>query len=136
MYTVHDSSCDGHFLPSNSDTETYLEEIDEEMEQDTEKENNDCEISVDRYVLVKFATPKLVKYYIGLVTKYNDLERVYTIKYLRKNSKGTFYWPAVDDISEITLLDVEKTLPNPQVGRRGKLKFDLDSLSVALSKIY
>lgn len=133
MYTVHDSSCDGHFLSSNSDTETYLEEINEEI--DFEKENSDCEIGIDKYVLVKFSTTKLVKYYIGLVTDYNSSDRVYTIKYLRKNLKGTFYWPAVDDTSVITLLDVEKTLPRPQVGRRGELRFDLDDLGVALSNI-
>ncbi|CAG4958392.1 unnamed protein product [Parnassius apollo] len=136
IYTVHDSSCDEHFLPSLSDTETYIDEMYEELEQNIDKENDMYEIGIDKYVLVKFSTSKLAKYYIGLVIKYNDLERVYTIKYLRKNSKGTFYWPLVDDVSEITLLDVEKTLPNPQVGRRGTLKFDLDNLGVPLSNIY
>ncbi|CAK1601538.1 unnamed protein product [Parnassius mnemosyne] len=136
MYTVHDSSCDEHFLPTLSDTETYIDEMYEELEQNIGKENDIYERGVDKYVLVKFSTSKLAKYYIGLVIKYNDLERVYTIKYLRKNSKGTFYWPLVDDVSEITLLDVEKTLPNPQVGRRGTLKFDLDNLGVLLSNIY
>lgn len=118
----------------NSDTETYIEESEQDIE---EKENNDSEsIDVDRYVLVKFATSKLMKYYIGLVIKYSDSERLYTIKYLRKNLKGTFYWPTVDDISEVTLLDIEKTLPNPQVGRRGKLKFNLDNFGIVLSNIY
>jgi len=134
MYTVHDSSCDEHFLPSNSDTETCLDEVNDEI--DFEKENNDCEVGIDRYVLVKFTSSKLVKYYIGLVTDYNDLERVYTVKDLRKNLKGTFYWPAVDDFSEVTLLDIEHTLSHPQVGRRGELKFHLDDLDVALSNIY
>ncbi|CAG5036845.1 unnamed protein product [Parnassius apollo] len=59
MYTVHDSSCDEHFLPSLSDTETYIDEMYEELEQNIDKENDMYEIGIDKYVPVKFSTSKL-----------------------------------------------------------------------------
>lgn len=119
-YSLHDSST-GPFLKSDSATETFCEsDIKEEIE------NNKFDgIEIGEYVMVKFLAGKVYRYYIGLITGYNPEEIIYTTKYLRKNTKGISSWPLVDDVSEITLLDIEKILPKPQVGRRGRLIFNI-----------
>lgn len=100
------------------------------MEED--KSSND-KLEVEDYVLVKFLSGKNSKYYVGKIIECVDNEL--TIKYLRKNQKGSFSWPPVDDISVITRLDIEKKLPKPIIGRRGELKFIIDC-KIPMCNIY
>nr|XP_049693406.1 uncharacterized protein LOC126053967 [Helicoverpa armigera] len=132
-YSLHDDSDDGPFVPSNSDTASFhgsdLEEI---TSLDNLMEENDNP-AIGDYALVKFLSGKNAKYYVGKIIDYKDNE--FIAKYLRKNSKGFFSWPLVDDVSTITRLDIEKKLPKPLVGRRGELKFNIDC-KIPMSNIY
>lgn len=124
-------------MPSNSETESFhgsdLEELnsmDIVMEEDNSSDDN---LGVGDYALVKFSSGKNAKYYVGKIIDCKDNE--FTAKYLRKNSKGTFSWPQVDDVSIITRPDIEKKLPKPSISLCGVLKFNIDC-KIPMSNIY
>ncbi|CAG5011563.1 unnamed protein product [Parnassius apollo] len=115
-YSLHDSSDDSLFVPSNSDTESFHGS---DLNLTEEDNYTDDKIGIGDYVLVKFLSGKNAKYYVGKIIDCNNNE----------------FTPLVEDISVITRLDIQKKLPKPIVGRRGELKFSIDC-KIPMSNIY
>ncbi|XP_060801974.1 uncharacterized protein LOC132901742 [Amyelois transitella] len=80
---------------------------------------------VGDWIIVKFATKKTVKHFIGNVISLNHGHP--QVKYLRKikNSKiVSFHYPDVEDVSELIHdIDIVKFLENPLITRRGHVVF-------------
>lgn len=109
-----------------------------ELAETTDSENNmsvegdetkTCgEIENDGFVLVKFATKKQIKYYVGQVKEILPEELIVT--FLRR-SKDKFCYPTVEDVATVDKSDVELVLPEPQnTGGTARmssfLKFSID----------
>ncbi|XP_063824521.1 uncharacterized protein LOC135074144 [Ostrinia nubilalis] len=82
------------------------------------------------WVIVKFASKKSVKHFIGKILFINN--KIPTVKFARKvkNSKcnkGTvFTYPNIDDVCAVQdLNDIITVLPDPQITRRGQFIFNL-----------
>lgn len=79
------------------------------------------------WLLVRFATKKTLKHYVGVVIEINkDLNPV--VQYLRKsnrwNKRIVFSYPHVEDVSELRHLeDIALFLPEPVKERRGLIHF-------------
>lgn len=78
--------------------------------------------------MVKFATKKKVVHYVGqVITKVSAV--VFEVMFVRKckaDSKGTtFSWPDNEDIHFVDLRDMIIVLPEPNLGRRGELHFEV-----------
>ena len=99
-----------------------------EIIEDEELESNDEEFSssileVGKWVLVKFTTKRTCKHYIGKIILKNKVDSS-LVKFTRKVG-STFTWPELEDICEVSDDDIEMTLPDPKVGRRGELAFSV-----------
>lgn len=70
------------------------------------------DIKVNGFVLVRFATKKTLKYYIGQVTEIHPQDDEYIVSFLRYQHKK-FVFPLVPDISTIMKSDIEMRLPEP-----------------------
>ena len=77
---------------SDCDFDTFCDE----MLQETQEYEKPIEAAVvSDYVLVKFATKKTLKFFVGLIQeKLPDGD--YVVKFLRKTKKSAFYWPEVN----------------------------------------
>lgn len=80
---------------------------------------------ISDWIIVKFATKKSVKHFVGNVISLEH--NIPQVKYLRKikNSKMlSFHYPDVNDVSDLRHdEDVVKFLENPLISRRGHLVF-------------
>lgn len=85
----------------------------------------DNNISVNDFCLVKFATKKQIKYYVGKIL--SERSGDFEIKFLRCKNKrlGQFRWPDVEEVCVIPESDIERKLPFPQE-RRGIFTFHVD----------
>ena len=85
------------------------------------------ELSVDDWVLVKFAGKRNIIYYVGQVIEIKKQE--VEIKFCRKSAfftkKSIFKFPFVDDVSIVSETDIVRLLPNPEIGRRGEISFQM-----------
>lgn len=93
----------------------------------------DQAISVGDYVVVKFATKKLMKHFVGMVLTTDELEA--QITYF-KHSGQHFLSPEQPDVSFIELSDIVLKLPQPtMIGAASrvasKLTFGVDLTSFA-----
>ncbi|PZC76450.1 hypothetical protein B5X24_HaOG204541 [Helicoverpa armigera] len=132
----------------DSDYENFDNYIASCLQEQEEQENNDQEnrcpfglSDIDFYVedsprlrenswiIVKFASKKSVKHFIGKVLSIVD--QIPTVKFARrvknsKNAMGTvFTYPNIEDICAVhDLNDVIAVLPDPQISRRGHFIFN------------
>lgn len=84
--------------------------------------------AVGDFVLVRFATKRLVRHYVGQIIEEIEGDE-YSVKYMRCQSiqKGKFVWPEKDDISTVEAdNDIMMTLPTPTVDRREIVTFSID----------
>lgn len=117
------------FPESSSDEETcqveYKDSSDDEgftadndlMDIDEEKLLDDEPISIDDYVLVKFATKKRILHYVAQIKqKYNTDE--YDVQFLRKHSSSwNFSFPTTADKGLVKREDVVLKLPKPSTSK-------------------
>lgn len=135
-YTVHDSD------NSDIDLETYYNIYLTDNDLDDQEnvgmdfgladleyyEETSSKLKIGDWVLVKFATKKSVKHYVGQIIDIQD--DIPTVKYLRKietKKNGLlFVYPNVDDICELKhVADIVSVLPKPTVSRRGQISFSI-----------
>lgn len=89
----------------------------------------DTENIKGKWILVKFASKKSIKHFIGQVMEStNDI--LFKTKFVRKVSglkseNLTFTYPTVEDIYNVSVPDIISILPTPIEGRRGTLKFNV-----------
>jgi hypothetical protein len=77
------------------------------------------DVKVNDYIWVKFTENKL---YAGKVIKlYGNWE--FEVKFLRHQSRSTFVWPSLQDVSDIEFPQIVRILSRPMEGRRGELTF-------------
>ncbi|XP_045499043.1 uncharacterized protein LOC123696724 [Colias croceus] len=84
--------------------------------------------SINDWVLVKFASKKTIKHFVGQVKSINN--GVPTIKYARKIHKAKkdsiFAYPIIDDICDLKHSeDIVAVLPEPEISRRGHIIFKI-----------
>ncbi|KAB0793820.1 hypothetical protein PPYR_13440 [Photinus pyralis] len=120
-------------LPSDSEDDTNLEDEADEYNEENEfmgMLNKKCEeLEKDDWILVKFASKKSFKCYVGQVTQANsELEATFARKI---GSSNYFHFPVVADTSVFSLDQVIMILPKP-ILKRGKFTFNVsfDSLNV------
>lgn len=81
---------------------------------------------VDDWLLVRFATKKCIKYFVGNITSINE-NNIPNVKFLRKikNSRTvSFHYPDVEGISEVKHYDdIVMFLKKPDISRRGHVTF-------------
>lgn len=92
---------------------------------------NQEKIKENDWIIVKFATKKSLKHFVGKVLSINGVNPV--VKFLRKVKESkcdtgtTFSYPTVDDICTIEHLeDIVTVLPEPTITRRGQIIFHVD----------
>jgi hypothetical protein len=97
-----------------SDVDSLLFSVSDFSDEESIKElTDDQEISTNDYVLVKFPSKKNVIYYIGKIQQIVDMDE-YQVKFLRrKSSYLKFFYPDVDDVSEVNRQDIFAILPPP-----------------------
>lgn len=111
--------------------------MDENFESSIEIENQvpnnqsldtDDILQADKWVLVKFATKKTLKHYVGKIEELKECGSA-MVKFVRKckiterDDETRFSYPPVEDIYEVTEDDILCILPKPILGRRGELIF-------------
>ncbi|KAJ8912430.1 hypothetical protein NQ315_006096 [Exocentrus adspersus] len=99
----------------SSDTESNTESLNltdsDEIDwaEEPTDQNDDVEILVGSFILVKFATKKQIKYCVGQVTEIDNRFKEYSISFLRKRRENKFSFPDVPDESTVTAEDVHST---------------------------
>ncbi|CAK1585488.1 unnamed protein product [Parnassius mnemosyne] len=89
---------------------------------------SDVDLREEDWVVVKFATKKSIKHFVGRVLYIKNSTP--TVKFARKvknakDGKVIFTYPNVEDVSEVNRDDVEIVLPPPSISRRGQILFDV-----------
>lgn len=132
-------------LTDNSEHETFDEYVETCLKQLEEKENLEPDnapvlfglsdisyysknenLKKDNWVVVKFATKKSLKHYVGRILYVKS--GIPTVKFVRivkniKSCKEVFIYPNVEDVCEVNCDDIEIYLPQPNICRRGQLMF-------------
>lgn len=113
----------------------YLQQQQDQIEEAEAEES--CEINniqVGKWALVKFASKRKIMYFVGQIIEVNEGEPL--IKFTRRkeatNSKTVFSWSVPDDVCLVDSDDVVKILPEPTLGRRGELIFNISFQSYNL----
>ena len=102
------------------------------MESFTEEEdfnNNLDEVSVEDYILVKYATKKTVRHYVGQVKAIRNEE--FEVRFLKKLLGSKFVFPDKDDEDFVDKENIILKLPKPFVSGATQrsirqLSFNLD----------
>lgn len=68
------------------------------------------------FVIVKFATKKKVKHFIGCILEVQN-DDTYDIKYMRKKRQNLFVFPVIEDIAIALEGDIEIILDKPKITR-------------------
>lgn len=78
-------------------------------------------LSIGEFIEVKFETNKDAKFFVGQIQNLDAIE----VKFLRPNRKrkNCFIFPAIEDMSVITLSQIMRKLPIPTKLRRGGYEF-------------
>ncbi|CAH0555183.1 unnamed protein product [Brassicogethes aeneus] len=79
---------------------------------------NEVHLHVNSFALVRFPTKKKIKYYVGCILETMN-ENTVEIKFLRKGMKNCYIYPKEDDIAVIDKNDIESTLEQPEIDKRG-----------------
>lgn len=71
---------------------------------------------------------KTTCYYVGKVL---DNNKDCTVKFLKKfksksENNSEFVWPSIDDVGMVLQQDIMVILPEPSVGKRGELLFEVN----------
>lgn len=114
--SLHDSESDYDCL---EDMVTENEELNK-IEHYVEK------LRVGNWVLVAFATKKTKKHYVGQILEIDKNEL--KIKFVRKKEGEktlSFIWPEQEDECEVSEDEVIMVLPEPNLGRRADLSFNI-----------
>jgi len=91
---------------------------------DVENEENEIPYpKVGSFVIIKLASKKSIKHFIGQIKEVQRPEIV--VKYLRQKRDNIFVFPPQDDISQQTEDDIVEILKTPEI-RRGLYTFQLD----------
>lgn len=105
----------------DDDEEDTMEVIEDEAEAgkcvpEPNNEFSPYDLEEGTYVVVRFATNKTIKHFIGKILSVSDADDTYTIKFLRKN-ESYYIYPNCDDVCDITFLDIEMILNGPEIKR-------------------
>lgn len=104
-----------------------------ESDLDFDVEDEDSEIKLGDFVLVKFATKKTIKHFVGRVEKILSADE-YSVNFLRKGKNDKFTFPNELDISDIMSDDIITKVPvkkrnfNSTVRKAGIFSFNFDFL--------
>ncbi|XP_068083401.1 uncharacterized protein [Anabrus simplex] len=115
-------------IPSSRSPTPDISELQNEIIEEEENERRDTElcssiVDAGKWVIVKFATKKTCKHYIGRIIVKNE-EDCSVVTFARKvASRPTFIWPEIEDICEVSDSDILMVLPEPSIGRRGEFSF-------------
>jgi hypothetical protein len=120
-----------HESESEGEDPIPLAETSDEADGEFDKDEMDDLVGTVKtgdYVVVKFATKKTVKHFVGLVLTADDME--VQVTYFKRNGKH-FQPPEAEDVSFVPMDDVVMKLPQPQfigaASRAGtKLSFGVD----------
>jgi len=103
-----------YFSDSESDEDLVLNDDSDDYEEDVENDNETAEIG--SYVVVKYASKKSVKHFVGKVLDRTE-DDSYSVKFLvrqpSKHSHHHFSFPEEDDVDDIPDEDVIAVLPEP-----------------------
>lgn len=102
---------------SDSDANVVLADSDDdvsyfEVEQPDPVILNIADVAEDSFVLVKFATKKTLKYYVGKVVEIHTGQFEVTVNFLRKHGNN-YIFPTVEDQSTIDFDNIVLHLPSP-----------------------
>lgn len=75
------------------------------------------------FILVKLMGKKLLKFFAAQIINTGD-DKI-TVKFLKYDGQK-FFWPTINDISDIAITEIEKKLSLLEVDRRMGMHFDLD----------
>lgn len=103
--------------------EYAAEEKDEDYYQPKDK------VSVGHWVLVRFdLKQKKNVHFVGQVTNFcagEDPEVIFLRKHKTTKQGTTFLWPESRDVTQVPSEDIVTVLPEPKLGRRGELTFEV-----------
>lgn len=128
--TSESSASDESYSDESSDGEALVSQIqrEEEFAEETEIIISPGSIrKVNDWVLVKFSTKTRVTHFVGIIRSITE-EKDPVVQFVRKvpNKKiSIFQFPENEDISLITDEDIVKILPQPTLGRRGEVVFNV-----------
>lgn len=114
-----------------NDSETAINHNNDELLQnsDDDDENINPELDLDpnnlkvgSFIVVQFPTKKIIRHFIGTILEMSQTDDIYTTKFLRKGVKG-YSFPTIDDISDVSYVDIMKILSKPSMSRRGYYSF-------------
>lgn len=104
------------FMDSDADMDPEVFEDDEIGEQESE-------IAIGRWVIVKYASKKSIKHFVGQIGNKN--EEGWLVNFL-KYTHNTFTWPEIEDSDTVVDEDIVRVLPEPFKSRRDTLSFEVD----------
>lgn len=112
---------------SGSDDDLNLEDEVTDFREEEEfikyLEKDPQELKIGDWILVKFATKKLFKFYVGQLTA---VEPCLEAKFARRSgSSSQFHWPDTTDVSIIRRDEIEHCLPAPIIHKRGHFQFNI-----------
>lgn len=126
---MSDSSEDDVCSTHSSDDESFLQLVEAETQaiHDIEIAFKDVStVKVDDWVLVKFASKKLVKHFVGKVISFDeDPVVLYTRKISETHFTTIFRFPEIQDESVVEISDIVSILPTPTFSRRGHVCFQV-----------
>lgn len=79
-------------------------------------------LKVGSFIVVQFPTKKTIRHFIGTILEISKTDDIFRTKFLRKSEKG-YSFPVIDDISDVTFVDIMKILSKPTISRRGYYSF-------------
>lgn len=115
----------------NSEMSITLSEDDIDFEDSSQEDDalndNNTNINLHDYVLVKFPTKKSVIYYVGQIIK-EEIDHECEVSFLRCKNKtdSRFFRPTISDTSSVQIDDIIKKLPPPKSIKRGFITFDVN----------
>lgn len=122
-------------LESDGVSEEFSEE-EQEDENVVKLLQDDDEIQLNDFLLVKFPLKTNIIYYVGKVTEVINLHE-YSLNFLRRKTPGyTFFYPVVEDISTVDRQNVVLKLPVPTSAKTARtssllsFKIDLSTYNV------
>ena len=130
MIEIESTSEEDGDLSANSGNELYSDEFEDYEQEEADLHTlgrNIGDIAIDDWILVKFIGKRSVKHYVAkIINVYNN---EINVKFVRKSmffmKKSIFVFPDIDDCSIVSLSDIIALLPNPKVGRRGEISFEV-----------
>jgi hypothetical protein len=79
-------------------------------------------VGVGNWILVKYATKKILKHFIGKILE--KTEDGWLVKFT-KFTKNKCMWPQIEDVDNVADADVLRRLPEPTVARRSDFIFEI-----------